>query len=62
MEEKHYYTTEDIQTLYGVGINKARQIVHEIKLMQGGELALGRGKVLARELNAWERAGEVKNG
>lgn len=54
-EDKHYYTWQDLAEIYGVGRDKAQKIIREIKRMQGGELALKKGKVLPRELAAWER-------
>ena len=59
-EEKRYYTTEEVARLYGVGIKQAQKIVGEIKKMNKGRLALGRGKVLPRELAAWENAAPVQ--
>lgn len=55
MEEKRFYTTEDIARLYECGLRQAQKIVAQIRAMQNGKLALGRGKVLPRELAAWER-------
>ena len=54
-EEKRYFTTADIAKLYNVGIHQAQKIVREIKHRQNGKLSLGKGKVLPRELNEWER-------
>lgn len=60
MEEgKRYYTTEDVARLYDCGIKQAQKIVGEIKKVNG-HLALGRGKVLPRELAAWENAAPVQ--
>ena len=55
MEEKRFYTTEEVARIYGVGLRQAQKIVAQIRAMQNGKLALGRGKVLPRELAAWER-------
>lgn len=59
MEEgKHFYTTEEVARIYGVGLRQAQKIVGEIKKMNG-KLALGKGKVLPRELAEWENRGRT---
>ena len=44
---------EDIMARYGVGINKAREIIRGIRSVCGGG-KLGAGKVLPQEVAYWE--------
>ena len=51
--EKAYITKTDIQDRFGVGINKAGEIMRDIRrACNGGKL--GAGKVLPAELEYWE--------
>lgn len=61
MDEKRYYTTEDIMGLYGVSRPKAQKIMREAKWLTGNpDGKLGKGKLLPAELEAWERSVEVR--
>lgn len=51
--EKAYITKTDIQHRFGVGVNKAGDIMRDIRrVCNGGKL--GAGKVLPAELEYWE--------
>jgi hypothetical protein len=63
-EEKIVYDVKDIQERYGVGVNKARNIMQSIRAfcrdLPTGTVsvpgAIGYGKVLYTELYAWEQS------
>lgn len=63
-KEKVYYTSQDIKERYGCGINKARSIMRAVRSFQRDVPfgmtsvpgAIGSHKILASELERWEKA------
>ena len=54
-KEKAYLDKNDIMERYDVGLSVALRIIRQIKAVNGGSLAIGKGKVLPYEFERWEQ-------
>lgn len=54
-KKKAYFDKHDIMERYNVGESVAQRIMRQVKSVNGGTLAIGKGKILLRELERWEQ-------
>ncbi|MBQ7847448.1 MAG: hypothetical protein IJ344_04095 [Clostridia bacterium] len=53
--KKAYLDKHDVMARYNVGDTVAQRIMRQVKAVNGGTLAIGKGKILLRELERWEQ-------